>query len=136
MAPADATLLTDEISYVRRGKAAPSSASPGSASPVKERARPEYRIFGTPFAGDLGVAGENVSAPLAALYFLVKGDQNRIGDIAPEVAARKLLRNVLFFADDRVLTREVFRLGCDFVTAVPCHELMFRAEPSVWDLIR
>src|ERR1700733_727460 len=49
LAPADATLLTDEVSCVgKKGK--------------------DYVCFGTPFAGELAKSGENVSAPIAALY--------------------------------------------------------------------
>ena len=48
LAPPDVTLLTDEISYLRRE---------GDG----------YAAFGTPFAGELAKPGENVRAPLAAL---------------------------------------------------------------------
>ena len=54
LAPPDATLLTDEISYLRRS---------GSG----------YHAYGTPFAGELARVGKNVRAPLAALYLLRKG---------------------------------------------------------------
>ncbi len=54
LAPPDANLLTDEISYLR----------PAARG---------YRAYGTPFAGELARPGENLSAPLAALYFLEKG---------------------------------------------------------------
>ena len=54
LAPADVTLLTDEISYVR-----PSGGG--------------YAAFGTPFAGELAKAGENCAAPVSALFFLEQG---------------------------------------------------------------
>ena len=54
LAPPDVTLLTDEISYVRR-------------------VADGYHAHGTPFAGDLGRAGENISAPVAGLQLLVQG---------------------------------------------------------------
>src|ERR1700688_2519288 len=59
LAPPDVTLLTDEISYVSRQKDG-------------------YYAHGTPFAGDLGRLGENMRAPLAALYLLRKGTENKI----------------------------------------------------------
>src|SRR6266516_7768334 len=59
LAPPDATLLTDEISYVRREDG-------------------EYVAYGTPFAGELAKAGENVRAPIGALYLLAQGPENRI----------------------------------------------------------
>ena len=57
LAPPDVTVLTDEISYVRKCDGV-------------------YRAFGTPFAGELARIGENVAAPIAALFFLDKGPAN------------------------------------------------------------
>jgi hypothetical protein len=116
LAPPDVTLLTDEISYVRR---------------VGER----YEACGTPFAGDLGKAGENISAPLAGLYLLVQGEHNRASRIGGADAARRLLRNILFFADDASRVERLFRSACDFVARVPVYELTFRPDEKVWDLI-
>jgi hypothetical protein len=117
LAPPDVTLLTDEISYVcRHGD--------------------EYVAFGTPFAGDLGRAGENISAPIAGLYLLEQGRHNHADRIGAADAARRLLRNVLFFADDSGLVEGLFRTICEFVSRVPVYELTFRPEPEVWDLIR
>src|SRR5580698_8336247 len=73
LAPADATLLTDEISYVRR-----------------EGNR--YMACGTPFAGELARLGENQSAPLSAFFLLEKGLENRIEPIDPTEAIHRLLR--------------------------------------------
>jgi len=116
LAPPDATLLTDEISYVRRLGGG-------------------FHAYGTPFAGELGVAGENVVAPIAAIYFLAKGPDNRVRPIPESLAARSLLRDVLFFADDAELVEEVFRTACEFVSSVPAYELTFRPETEVWDLV-
>jgi len=117
LAPADVTLLSDEISYVRM---------------LGER----YYAFGTPFAGDLGISGENVMAPLHTVYFLNKGDRNRISPVSPAAAVSSLLRNVLFFADDERLVGRVFQTACEFVSRVPVFELTFRPDEEVWNLIR
>ena len=116
LAPPDVTLLSDEISYIRKSGAA-------------------YRAFGTPFAGELGIAGERVSAPLAAIYFLEQGAENRIRPMPAAVAVRKLLRNVLFFAEDDELVENLFDLGCEFISAIEPFELTFRPERRVWELI-
>jgi len=117
LAPPDATLLTDEISYVRR-----------------ESNR--YVACGTPFAGELARVGENCSAPLSALFFLEKGLQNRIEPIAPTEAIQRLLRNILFFADDPELVKLVFQSACEFASLVPMHRLVFVPDQRVWDIIR
>jgi hypothetical protein len=117
LAPPDATLLTDEISYVRR-----------------EGTR--YIAFGTPFAGELARVGENCSAPLSALFLLEKGSQNRIEPVGPSEALRRLLRNILFFADDPELVKVVFQSACEFASLVPIHRLVFVPDQRVWDIIR
>jgi len=117
LAPPDVPILTDEISYVRR-------ASPG------------YTAFGTPFFGEFGRPGENTSAPLAALYFLAKGPDNRIDPVPPAEAARLLMRNILFFAEDKRLVQLVFQSACDFLQAVPAYRLTFFPDARVWELIR
>ena len=116
LAPPDAILLSDEISYVRRSTRG-------------------YRAFGTPFVGELGIAGASINAPLGAIYFLRQARENQVRPIPPVLAARKLLCNVLFFAEEEALVEKVFGLGCEFVSAVPAFELKFRPEPAVWELV-
>ena len=117
LAPADVTLLTDEISYIRK-------------------AEDGYRAFGTPFAGELGRPGANLAAPIAALYFLKQGPLDAARPLETSAAARRLLRNILFFAADRGLVERLFAIACEFVSSVPIYELTFRPTAEVWDLIR
>jgi hypothetical protein len=116
LAPPDVELLTDEASYVRK---------------VGEH----YLAYGTPFAGDLGEPGKNISAPIAALYLLAKSTENRISPVEPAEAIRRLMRNILFFAHDPELVRLVFQSACAFVAAVPVYQLSFFPDQRVWDLI-
>jgi hypothetical protein len=116
LAPPDVTLLTDEISYVRQRD--------GS-----------YIAFGTPFTGELAKIGENTSAPLAALYLLAQGPENRIEPVAAADAGRELLANMLFFAEDQELVRWAFQSACDFVDRVPVYRLTFVPDARVWEMI-
>ncbi len=116
LAPPDATLLTDEISYLRREADG-------------------YVAYGTPFAGELAQPGENVRAPLAALYLLAQGTENRIGPVAEADALRELLRCVLFFAHDSELVGHVFDSVCNLVQRVPVRRLTFVPDSRVWELI-
>ena len=116
LAPPDATLLTDEISYVRKHDSG-------------------YTAYGTPFTGELAKSGENVSAPIAALYLLAKGSENRIDPIAPAEAIRSLLANLLFFAEDGDLVQSIFHSAFDFVSRVPVFRLTFVPDARVWELI-
>lgn len=117
LAPPSATLLSDEISYVRREG-------------------DHYRACGTPFAGELAKAGENQSAPLSTLFLLHKGPENRIEEVSMPEAIRLLLRNILFFAGDRELVDLVFRSACQFVEQVPVRRLIFVPDQRVWEMIR
>jgi hypothetical protein len=116
LAPPDATLLTDEISYVRR-------------------LNDHYYAFGTPFTGELARLGENVRAPIGALYLLAKGRENKIEPISPADAARGLLENILFFARDPKLVKSVFHAACAFTDRVPALRLTFLPDTRVWEMI-
>jgi hypothetical protein len=111
------TLLTDEISYIR----------PGSEG---------YFACGTPFSGELAKAGENTMAPVSALFFLEKGPENRMDELPPAEAVRRLMRNILFFAEDPVLVDKLLATACDFVQKVPVRRLTFYPDSRVWDEIR
>jgi hypothetical protein len=117
LAPADVTLLTDEISYVRNLAAG-------------------YVAFGTPFTGELAKLGENTSAPVAALYLLAQGPENRIDPVAAADAGRQLLANMLFFAEDQEMVHWVFQAACDFVHHVPVYRLTFVPDARVWEMIQ
>lgn len=117
LAPPDVKVLTDEISYVR-------SCNRG------------YRAYGTPFAGELARAGENLSAPIETLYFLVQGTENRIEPMAANDATRALLRNILFFAHDGELVHQVFDAALQFVSTVNVAKLIFTPDARAWELIR
>jgi hypothetical protein len=116
LAPDDATLLSDEVSYLKRDREA-------------------YLACGTPFTGELERVGANVSAPLAGLYRLVQGAGHRLEPMAPADGARALLESVLCFAIDPVVVTHVFETACDLVTRVPVQTLVFERDASVWDLI-
>lgn len=117
LAPADATVLTDEISYVRKGADG-------------------YQAYGTPFAGELARVGANVTAPLEALYFLEKGAEGRIEPISQAAAMRALLRHILFFAHERELVERVFRSAVEFVSRVTMGQFVFAPNERAWSLIR
>jgi hypothetical protein len=117
LAPHDVTLLTDEVSYIQ-----------ASAS--------GYAAFGTPFAGELAKAGENCSAAISALFFLEKGPDNRIEELPPSESVRRLMRNILFFAEDPALVESLLETACDFVSRVPIRRLTFYPDQRVWDTVR
>ena len=116
LAPPDAALLTDEISYV-----------------VRQDGR--YSAVGTPFFGELARVGENLRAPIEVLYLLAKGPENKIEPIDGADAVRGLLGNILFFARDPEFVKMVFDAALDFAARVPVRRLTFVPNSSVWELI-
>jgi hypothetical protein len=116
LAPSDVTLLTDEISYVRKTDGG-------------------YFAFGTPFSGDRQEAGEQTSAPIAAVYRLEQGVENDQERLGPAAAVRALMRNMLFFTVDAQLSRCMLDAACDFATAVPAFRLTFAPDSRVWSTI-
>jgi hypothetical protein len=117
LAPPDAQVLTDEISYVRRKEG-------------------NYWAYGTPFSGEMGEPGENIAAPIAGLYHLVQAPKNRAVLMKPGDATRALLESVLFFAEDPDLVKRVFASVCDLVGSLPVFRLEFVPDQSIWDLIQ
>lgn len=115
-APDDVAILTDEISYIRKQDDA-------------------YCAFGTPFAGELARVGENVNAPVAALYLLEHGAENRVEPLSGAAAGTALLRNILFFTEDPPLVERVFHSACDLVSRIPVFRLEFAPDARVWEMI-
>jgi len=117
MAPADADVLSDEISYLRKEAGG-------------------YYAYGTPFAGELARVGENLRAPLATVYLLNQGAENRVSSMGKAEAARGILTNTLFFAADVELVQAVFLSALELVERVPVRRLTFLPETGIWELIQ
>ena len=155
LAPPDVTLLTDEISYVKQVSGTSSqeqnsltsdssNLSPtldasahqqNSLTPDTWHLTPAFEAFGTPFAGELARLGQKARAPLAGLFLLKQGPENRIEFLSKSEAAGELLRHVLFFAREEELVRMIFQTVLDFVGRVPVRRLVFAPSASVWELI-
>jgi len=116
LAPPDVFLLTDEISYVT---------AQGN----------QYSAVGTPFFGELARVGENLRAPIACLYLLAKGRENKIEPVVGSDAVRSLLTNILFFANEPELVNMVFEAAYSFVARVPVRRLTFVPDSRVWEMI-
>jgi len=115
-APPGVTALTDEISYIR---------------PLGDG----YRASGTPFVGDLGRNGANISAPLKEIHLLAQGPGNKRELLSTSKAAAALLRNILFFAADPEYLRLVFEAACRVVSSIPVYRLTFLPTAEVWETI-
>jgi hypothetical protein len=116
LAPPDVKILTDEISYVRKEGT-------------------DFHAYGTPFAGELGRPGENISAPVQVLFLLEKGPRCRLDYVYAGAATRALLRNILFLTQDSELVYRLFETAISFVSRVPVRRLVFTPDERAWGLI-
>jgi len=112
----DAIVLTDELPVVRV---------------VDGRAI----AYGTPFWGELARGGEDLTVPLAGIYFLRQARQHAVEPIGPRSALERLLPNVLFFAREGDLPGRAFGIAADLIEAVPTFDLLFRRDPGFWEVI-
>lgn len=115
LAPADAHLLTDEMSFIRLEDG-------------------EYFAYGTPFAGELATPGENMRAPLAGIFLLAQGPDNRIDPLTAAEGVRTVMANLLYFAKDDALTARVFDNAIALAARVPVKRLTFFPDARVWEL--
>jgi hypothetical protein len=117
LAPADAMVLSDEISYIRKT---------GDG----------YMAFGTPFSGEMSDSGEPGCAPVAALFALGRGADNAKVPLTRGRTVQTLMRNILFFVHDRERVKDVFEAACRFAARVPAYELLFLPDARVWSGIQ
>ncbi len=116
LSPPHAHILTDEMSFIRPEQCI-------------------YHAYGTPFSGDLGRPGENVRAPLAGVFLLAQGPDNRIDTLSRTEAVHALMANTLYFAHDHALTSKVFDNAIALAARLPVRRLTFAPDARVWDLI-
>ncbi len=81
---------------------------------------------------ELSDAGEPASAPVAALFRLGRGADNHHAPLDSAQTVKTLMRNILFFADDRRLVGHVLDAACDFASRVPAYTLQFAPDERVW----
>lgn len=117
LAPAGVCLLSDEVSYVRKS---------GNT----------FQAWGTPFTGELGTPGANRSAPVEALCFLHQAQENRLIPIDEAEALRGLLTNVLFFAHDPELVRQIFDTASEFAASVNAFQMNFTPGEEAWEIVQ
>lgn len=110
------TLLTDETSVIRGIGATPIA-------------------YGSPFHGTLEIPGDNISAPVAGIYFPVKDKENFLERLSLQAALWKLLPNVNLFGQDHALVEKAFQLSYELAASLPCYNLHFLPEPDFWDCI-
>ncbi len=103
-------VITDEIAVIRRDGGG-------------------YRISAVPWRG------QRLSAPLAGLFRLRKGQSTEFAPLSPSQAVRHLLPSVFFHSAEADEVNRFLKIAQDLVKQVPCYEMCFTPDGSFWGSI-
>jgi len=90
--------------------------------------------WGTPWPGDARVA-RNTGAPLAALLFLTKAQENKVMPLDASSAMKRLMPVVSCPWYDRARSDQVLATCARVVESLPCFELHSRPEAHVVEML-
>ncbi len=93
-----------------------------------------YRLYGTPWPGEAGIA-RNVSAPLTALFFLVHAEENRVVPVPPLASLERLLPTASVPWYDAGLASAAFDSCAQLVQDVPAFDLRFTPDRRAADVV-
>ena len=91
--------------------------------------------LGTPFYGEWGQPGEQISTPLQGLYFPCQARENRLVPLDPRQVVSRLLPCICTYTVRQSRLEKIFALGIELAARVPGFDLHFRPEPGLWRAI-
>lgn len=112
----DSKLLTDDISLIKKVNG-------------------KFIAFSTPFWGELKLGVENMSTPINNILFPIQDKKNYLEKLGTLNALQMLLTNILFFANNKTFSEQLFELSYDFVNSAEAYELHFLPEPAFWGVV-
>ena len=92
----------------------------------------KYRVYGTPFMGELAVGGVNVSAPLERFFVLRKDLARGRAPIKPARAAAELWGTLMCFYKSHSFLSSALSFCEDMANALPCESFSFDLERDLW----
>jgi hypothetical protein len=147
-------IMLHASSVVRRGKACIFPGPSGAGKTTVVRNSPDLPIltdelsvvqitsqnskviaWGTPFHGDWGQPGVEMTAPVQGLYFVVQDHEHRLVPLSPTEALARLFPCIWVYTDWEPRLRRVFELAVQLVERVPGYALHFRPDPGFWQVI-
>lgn len=99
---------------------------------VARKIRGAFEVFGTPWAGDAGIA-ENAHFPLSGIFFIRHANKHMIKDIKPKEALEKLMPVTSIPWYDRNVMPEVLACCEELVSSVPTYEFSFSPDSEAVD---
>jgi serine kinase of HPr protein (carbohydrate metabolism regulator) len=94
---------------------------------VVRKMKGKFKVFGTPWGGEEGIA-ENRDSPLQGIFYICRGDENRIDEITSREAMERLMQVTSIPWYDRDSMMRVLDLCEDMALRVPAYE--FRVKPG------
>jgi len=95
----------------------------------------EYRVYGTPFMGERGVGGQNISGPLERFYVLDRNSPAGATPVPRAPAAAELWSTLLCFDKHPGAAAAALSLCNGMATALPCERLSFDPTLGPWRLL-
>ena len=140
-----ATIVRNQRSYVFTGRSGIGKSTVARLSPPGTTLTDEVSLlrleencchaYGTPFWGEFRAVGRNQKAPVAGIYVLVQGLENRLEKLLPNQKLAALLSNALFFARARPERQQLLSLLLELIQRVPLYQLQFRRDPTFWEVV-
>jgi hypothetical protein len=100
-----------------------------------ERVEGGYRVWGTPFWGELQMS-VNRSAPVRAVFLLTKAPFNSLSAVRASEGIAEFMRIILYFGQNLEVCERVLSASMEFVRKVTLRRLNFLPEASLWGVIR
>jgi hypothetical protein len=101
---------------------------------VVRKTRDAFRVFGTPWAGDAGIA-QNKDLPLHGIFFILHGNENKIEKITTKEAFERLMPVTSIPWYDEKVMPDLLSFCEDLVLHVPAYVLHFTPDSRAADLI-
>lgn len=99
-----------------------------------EKVDSEYRVWGTPFWGELQLS-VNQCAPLRAIFTISKAKVNSFEKISKAEGLTEFMKTILYFAQNLELNNALMDLSIDFLATIPFKKLNFLPDKSFWEPI-
>jgi hypothetical protein len=101
------------------------------------RGRDGFRAWATPFFGDGGpaMAARNVSARLAAIFFLEKAERFGHRRLSAADAIARAIPEVFLPKHDALTAERLLAALVALAAEVPCYALTFARSPDLWEYV-
>jgi hypothetical protein len=95
----------------------------------------EYRVYGTPWPGEAGLADPG-GMPLHRVFFIQHADRNGMRALGEAQVVRKLLAQTVLLPYDREGSERILDVCVSVAEAVPAAELGFVPDDAIADFVR